>query len=53
MPMNYIIDKRRDLIRIIGSGVLTDEEMIQCISGLREDPALQPDMITLSDMVIT
>ncbi len=50
MPMSYIIDQRRNLIRITGSGVLTDKEMIQCITDLREDPALQPDMSTLSDM---
>ena len=50
MPMTYVIDRHTHLVRITGTGVLTDEEMIQCVLDLRGDPALEPDMSTLSDM---
>ncbi len=48
--MTYVIDRHIHLVRITGIGVLTDEEMIRCVSDLRGDPALMPDMRTLSDM---
>jgi hypothetical protein len=38
------------LVRIVGTGALTDEEMVECVSALREDSLLDPDMNTLSDM---
>ena len=38
------------LVRIVGTGRLTDEEIVECISSLRTDPKLEPDMNTLSDM---
>ena len=50
MPMTYVIGPHHHLVRITGTGVLTDEEMIRCVSDLRSDPALEPDMRTLSDM---
>ncbi len=50
MPMTYEIDPEVGLIRLQGSGCLTDREMIECIQSLRADPALRPDMPTLSDM---
>ena len=50
MPMTYVIDRHNHLVRITGIGVLTDGDMIQCVSDLRNDPALEPDMSTLSDM---
>ena len=50
MPVTYAIDQHNHLVRITGTGVLTDGEMIQCVSDLRSDPALKPDMKTLSDM---
>ena len=48
--MEYTIDRDARLVRIVGSGRLTDEEMLQCITSLRSDPDLEPDMNTLSDM---
>jgi len=50
MPMAYTIDRNARLIRIVGTGRLTDEEMVECISSLRTDPKLEPSMNTLSDM---
>ncbi len=50
MPMSYSIDPEARLVRIVGSGRLTDDEMVQCVSALRADPKLEPDMSTLSDM---
>ncbi len=50
MPMTYTIDKANSLVRIVGTGLLTDEEMVECIASLRADPELEPDMNTLSDM---
>jgi len=48
--MTYAIDHEARLVRIVGDGRLTDQEMLECISALREDPRLEPDMNTLSDM---
>lgn len=50
MPMTYTIDAEARLVRIVGTGRLTDDEMLQCVSALRADPKLEPDMNTLSDM---
>lgn len=50
MPMSYQIDTDRKLLLIRGSGRLTDAEMIACVDELREDPAVRPDLQTLSDM---
>ena len=50
MPMTYSIDVDENLVYIVGSGRLTDEEMVDCVWELRSDPMLQPDMNVLSDM---
>ena len=50
MSMTYTIDPKARLVRLVGTGLLTDDEMVQCISTLRADPRLEPDMNTLSDM---
>ena len=50
MPMTYEIDPEARLVRLLGTGLITDEEMVRCISTLRADPRLEPDMNTLSDM---
>ncbi len=50
MPMSYTIDPVAGVVRIAGSGLLTDREMVDCIDALRHDPALEPGMNTLSDM---
>lgn len=48
--MTYSIDPKARLVRLVGTGLLTDDEMVRCISTLRADPRLEPDMNTLSDM---
>jgi hypothetical protein len=48
--MRYEIDQEAGLVRIAGSGAVTDQEMVDCVSALRRDPDLQPSMCTLSDM---
>ncbi|MGI9327721.1 MAG: STAS/SEC14 domain-containing protein [Pseudomonadales bacterium] len=48
--MSYTIDRDARLIRMSGNGLLTDDEMLQCVTALRADPALEPDLQTLSDM---
>jgi hypothetical protein len=50
MPMSYTIDGDTQLIRIVGRGRVTDEEMLDCVTTLRTDPGLVPGMRTLSDM---
>ena len=50
MPMSYTIDSDAGVISITGEGLLTDSEMIDCVDALRHDPALRPEMNTLSDM---
>lgn len=50
MPMTYSIDVDARLVRIVGSGRLENQDMIDCVSRLRADPMLEPDMNTLSDM---
>ena len=50
MPMTYCIDVESRLVRIMGAGRVTDDELVQCIESLRADPKLEPDMNTLSDM---
>lgn len=50
MPMTYTIDEEKSLVRILGTGRVTDEEMLECISSLRSDPKLEAHMNTLSDM---
>jgi hypothetical protein len=50
MPISYTIDEEAQLVRIVGTGRVADEEMVKCVSSLRKDPKLAPDMNTLSDM---
>ena len=50
MPMTYEIDTDAGLVRIFGSGTLSDDEMVDCITALRADADLRPDMNALSDM---
>ena len=50
MPMTYRIDRDARLVRIHGQGLVTDDEMVASVAALREDPNLEPDMNTLSDM---
>lgn len=50
MPLTYSIDTNANLVRLNGSGTVTDEEVLTCITALRNDPELLPEMDALSDM---
>ncbi len=50
MPMHYTIDEEAQVVRINGTGLLTNAEMLACVRSLRDDPNLTSDMPTLSDM---
>jgi len=48
--MTFSIDLEIRLIRLEGSGRVTDEDMLECVKAMRSDSRLEPDMNTLSDM---
>ncbi len=50
MPMTYRIDHDMKVVRMKGSGTLTDEELVSCISRLRQDPELPFGLPTISDL---
>jgi hypothetical protein len=50
MPMTYTIDNEARLVRIIGTGRVSDSDLLECIASLRADPQLESNMNTLSDM---
>jgi hypothetical protein len=50
MPISYVIDEDRRVIRMRGWGRMTNEEMVDCIGRLRADSRVKPGMPTLSDM---
>lgn len=50
MPMTHEIDPERKLIRITGSGVLQDRDIIDCVAAIQADPRLEPGMDILSDV---
>jgi hypothetical protein len=50
MPLTYTVDSEADLVRLTGSGTVTDQDVVSCISALRDDPELRPGMDALSDM---
>ncbi|MAG31484.1 MAG: hypothetical protein CL908_11420 [Deltaproteobacteria bacterium] len=50
MPIDYTIDAQSRLALIVGSGRLTDAEIVECASRFRSDPNLTPDMKTLTDL---
>ena len=50
MPMMYTIDEEKSLVRVLGTGRVTDEEMLECVASFRSDGRLEPDMNTLADM---
>ena len=37
--MNYAIDKEARLVRIVGSAIVTDDDMVSCIENLWADSA--------------
>jgi hypothetical protein len=49
MPATYTIDQESGLVRIVCSGVFTNQEMIDCMERLYRDPARRPGMPSLID----
>ncbi len=50
MPITYRIDHEAKVVRIRGSGTLTNDELVSCIIRLREDPELPFGMPAISDL---
>jgi hypothetical protein len=49
VPIFYHIDAKENLVMALGSGVLTDDELLDFRKRLVNDPAFQPNMRELSD----
>ena len=49
MPISYRIDPERNLVLVEGSGVVTDDDLIEFRSSMVNDPLFQSDMKELSD----
>ncbi len=49
MPISYRIDAKKNLVLALGSGVLTDDDLLDFRKQLVNDPAFHPDMRELSD----
>jgi hypothetical protein len=49
MPATYTIDQEAGLVRIVCSGVFTNQEMIDCMERLYRDPARSLGMPSLVD----
>jgi hypothetical protein len=49
MPATYTIDQEVGIVRIVCSGVFTNQEMIDCMEPLYRDPARRPGMPSLID----
>jgi len=50
MPISYRIDVERDLVLTLGSGSLTDDDIVQFKARLLRDPDFKPGMRELSDI---
>jgi len=50
MPITYEIDDANGWVRMVGSGVITDEEVLTYRKRLLADPRFRPSMKLLSDM---
>ena len=50
MPITYEIDDRNGWVKMVGSGVITDEEVLTYRQALLADPRFRPSMKLLSDM---
>jgi hypothetical protein len=49
MTMTYTIDQEAGLVRLRCSGILTNEEMLQCVERMHGDIARRPGMPSLVD----
>jgi hypothetical protein len=50
MPMTYTIDASQQLVRALGSGVLTDDDVMKHRQALAADPAFTAQMREISDI---
>jgi len=50
MPMTYTIDTAKNVVRAIGSGVLTDDDVMAHRRRLTVDPEFSPQMCEISDI---
>lgn len=50
MPISYQIDEEHNLVLTTGSGVITDEDILQHKNRLLSDPNFKPGMRELSDL---
>ena len=50
MPMTYSIDASQSLVRAVGSGVLTDDDVMSHRKALTADPAFTANMREISDI---
>jgi hypothetical protein len=50
MPMTYTIDASHKLVRATGSGVLTDDDVMNHRRALAADPEFSPQMREISDI---
>jgi hypothetical protein len=49
MPMNHTIDQEAEVVRLRCWGILTNEEMLECVERMHGDPARRPGMPSLVD----
>ena len=49
MPMNYRVDRAAGVVQLRCWGILTNEEMLDCVTRMHSDPARQPGMPSLVD----
>ena len=50
MPMTYTIDAAQRLVRAVGTGVLTDDDVMAHRHAMTSDPQFTPEMRELSDI---
>jgi len=50
MPMTYTIDTAKNVVRAVGSGVLTDDDVMTHRRKLTGDPEFSPLMCEISDI---
>ena len=50
MPMTYTIDAAQHLVRAVGTGVLTDDDVMAHRQAMSRDPRFTPQMRELSDI---
>lgn len=50
MPMTHAINQTRELVTLTGQGVLTDDELVGCVSSMLADPDVTLSMPSLVDL---